>query len=278
MGRLFPALWPLVGVLSFALLVACGTVEAVQEGSPQEDALISIYAPQPDQTLKPIQEESVASLLDLAVGGELPVDAPSAFNVSQIASIPLAGQSKATNLNTLARTVVSQQASLAQQAEGAVPAQPKSVVFAQAAPQPVPVPAPAKMSGATKIANEGDDVPFEGAFNDAGVLDTHSIRWNFGDGTEKLNVLDPTHVYKDNGTYKVTLDVTDKDGDVGSANIDVVVNNLPPSAGLGPAKLVAEGVLTTFNSAVTDPGAADTHSFLWDFGAGEDSPWTAAAR
>ena len=136
---------------------------------------------------------------------------------------------------------------------------------------PVSAPAPSKVNGATKTGNEGEAVTFEGSSSNAGVLDTHTIRWNFGDGTEKLNELGPSHVYKDNRTYKVTFDVTDKGGDVGSANIDVEIANLPPTASLGAAKLVSEGELTVFNSSVSDPGENDTHSFLWDFGAGGQS-------
>jgi len=127
------------------------------------------------------------------------------------------------------------------------------------------------MGSLSKLANEGDSVAFEGTFSDPGVLDTHSIRWAFGDGFETNNVLNPTHVYKDDGTYNVTLDVTDKDGDIGTANISVVIRNLPPTGSIGSARLISEGELTTFIASVTDPGANDTHIFQWNFGAGRAS-------
>lgn len=95
---------------------------------------------------------------------------------------------------------------------------------------PVSAPALSKVNASTKTGNEAEAVTFERSFSDAGVLDTHALRCNFGDGIERLNELGPSHVYKDNGTYKVTFDVTDKDGDVGSANIDVEINNLSPTA------------------------------------------------
>ncbi|MQG69975.1 MAG: PKD domain-containing protein [SAR202 cluster bacterium] len=125
--------------------------------------------------------------------------------------------------------------------------------------------APAALSAAAIWADEGDVVTFSGSFVDPGVLDTHSIRWNFGDGVETMNVLVPTHINKDNGNYKVTLDVTDKDGDVGTASMDVLIDNLPPTANLGPARLISEGELTTFDAAVSDPGKEDTHTYKWYF-------------
>lgn len=57
---------------------------------------------------------------------------------------------------------------------------------------------------------------FLGNFTDAGLDDTHTILWNFGDGTTATGILNPTHSFTAEGTYVVTLTVTDKDGGVGS--------------------------------------------------------------
>ena len=284
MGRLVPALWPLVIVLLFAFLVACGTVEAVQEVSDevsnQEKVVQTDSVSRSNSATEPAQGEIVASLFAPAIPHDLLVDTPAALNVSQTIPNSASEQSAMDTPNATLQTAQPQQALITQQSGsmartayiGNIPTQPASVMLAPttslSAPVSAPVSAPPKMGGVSKVANEGDIVTFEGTFSDPGVLDTHTIRWNFGDGTETSNVLDPTHVYKDNGTYKVTLDVTDKDGDIGSANIDVLIRNLPPVADLGPARLISEGVLTTFDSSITDPGANDTHSFLWDFGAG----------
>lgn len=69
----------------------------------------------------------------------------------------------------------------------------------------------------------GDTVTFHGSFLDPGADDTHSITWNFGDGTLASGVLTPTHVYATNGLFTVTLTVTDDDGGVGSNSITIKV-------------------------------------------------------
>jgi sugar lactone lactonase YvrE len=77
-------------------------------------------------------------------------------------------------------------------------------------------------AGPDMRANEGDRVTFSGSFSVPGILDTHTIRWDFGDGTEPVyGTLTPTHVYADNGEYPVTLTVIDKDGEPGSDTLTV---------------------------------------------------------
>jgi ELWxxDGT repeat protein len=69
----------------------------------------------------------------------------------------------------------------------------------------------------------GDTVTFHGSFLDPGADDTHSITWDFGDGTLASGVLKPTHVYATNGLFTVTLTVVDDDGGVGSNSITIKV-------------------------------------------------------
>ncbi len=74
-----------------------------------------------------------------------------------------------------------------------------------------------------------DLVSFSGSFSDPGALDTHTVVWDFGDGSGTSGTLTPTHVYTLEGTYPVMLTVTDKDGGVGSAAATVTVLNRAPS-------------------------------------------------
>ena len=66
-------------------------------------------------------------------------------------------------------------------------------------------------------------VDFLGSFTDPGVLDTHTIEWEFGDGTTDSGSLSTSHTYTASGTYVVKLTVTDDDGGVGSDKLIVTV-------------------------------------------------------
>lgn len=53
---------------------------------------------------------------------------------------------------------------------------------------------------------------FTGDFTDVGILDTHTIEWDFGDSSPVVTgTLTPSHVYMAPGTYTVTLTITDDD-------------------------------------------------------------------
>jgi len=60
----------------------------------------------------------------------------------------------------------------------------------------------------------GDMIEFSGSFTDPGD-DSHTVEWDFGDTATATGTLDPTHSYQVNGTYTVTLTVTDDDGGIG---------------------------------------------------------------
>jgi VCBS repeat-containing protein len=89
--------------------------------------------------------------------------------------------------------------------------------------------APTVDGGSDQTVNEGDIVSFSGWFTDPGSADTHTIAWDFGDGTTAAGTLTPTHVYADNGVYTVALTVTDDDGASTSDTLAVTVNNVAPN-------------------------------------------------
>ncbi len=85
----------------------------------------------------------------------------------------------------------------------------------------------------------GLGIDLEGSFTDVGTLDTHTATLSWDDGTVlhegdfasisdsvggATGRLEAGHTYTDEGAYAITLDVTDKDGGIGSATaqIDVV--------------------------------------------------------
>jgi len=70
----------------------------------------------------------------------------------------------------------------------------------------------------------GDTVNFSGSFTDPGSDDTHTIEWDFGDGSPAVTgTLTPSHSYPGAGAYTVRLTVTDDDGGAGADTLTVTV-------------------------------------------------------
>jgi PKD repeat protein len=63
-----------------------------------------------------------------------------------------------------------------------------------------------------------------GSFSDLGTLDTHTIRWDFGEGTIVTGSLTVTHAFVNAGSYTVTLTVVDDDGGQGMDSLVVSVS------------------------------------------------------
>ncbi|MCB1849724.1 MAG: PKD domain-containing protein [Gammaproteobacteria bacterium] len=125
--------------------------------------------------------------------------------------------------------------------------------------------APVVDAGADRMIDEGGAVNFSGGFTDPGSQDTHTIEWNFGDGTTEGGTLTPSHLYPDDGLYTVTLTVTDKDGGVGSDALTVTVNDLGPTA-----LLTGDGLLSAGQVGSYDAGGSSSHpdvivAYEWDW-------------
>ena len=128
--------------------------------------------------------------------------------------------------------------------------------------------APTVDVGSDSAADEGETIYFSGYFDDPGSDDTHTIEWDFGDGTVVTGILSPSHVYSDNGIYTVTLTVTDDDSAVDSDTLTVTVSNVAPSIDAGSDIAADEGDTVYFSGYLDDPGSDDTHTIEWDLGDG----------
>ncbi|MDH4185892.1 MAG: putative Ig domain-containing protein [Nitrospira sp.] len=90
---------------------------------------------------------------------------------------------------------------------------------------------------------EGVSATYQIAFQDPGLLDTHTIQINWGDGSAletyslpaQPSVLSPQHAYAESGTYTLTVIVTDDEGASGAASATVTVANVAPSVTVTPA-------------------------------------------
>jgi len=95
-----------------------------------------------------------------------------------------------------------------------------------------------------------------------------SYFWDFGDGANSTGVT-VSHFYADNGTYTVTLIVTDDDGATDSATSTKYVNNRPPVASFTyTPNFPALGETVTFEASGSSDPDGYILSYRWDFGDG----------
>lgn len=104
--------------------------------------------------------------------------------------------------------------------------------------------------------------------------DTLTYAWTFGDGATGTGAA-PSHSWEENGSYTVSLVVTDDEGSTTSLSSTMTVTNANPVASFS-ASVADEGAVSTFYGGATDAGVADTFTYSWDFGDGSiDSGETA---
>lgn len=127
--------------------------------------------------------------------------------------------------------------------------------------------APTVDAGSDQTINEGNTASFSGSFTDPGTLDTHTIEWDFGDGSTSSGSLTASHVFADNGVYTVKLKVTDKDGAIGEDILQVTINNVAPIIDSLSADTYLAQVGTTIKGTATfhGSGTMDTLKAEWNW-------------
>ena len=130
------------------------------------------------------------------------------------------------------------------------------------------------VAGSDQTADEGETTTLAATFTDVDTGDTHTASIDWGDATpaEAGTVSESggsgsvaaTHAYADDGSYTVTVTVSDDGGGVGQDSYTVTVDNVAPTAVVGGPYSGGEGSTTSFSGSATDPGA-DVLTFSWDF-------------
>ncbi len=123
---------------------------------------------------------------------------------------------------------------------------------------------------------EGDSVNLTGTISDPGLLDTHTLTINWGDGSATQTDLQTVflaagvtdfnvaHAFLDNNdTDTVTVTLQDDDSGSVMAQTSIQVTNVAPTVVVQGPTHTPEGSSVTLTAGVTDPGASDTFSYGW---------------
>jgi PKD repeat protein len=115
--------------------------------------------------------------------------------------------------------------------------------------------------------------PFEGGTTTFGVVatdpegETITYLWDFGEGSSSTDI-SPDHVFASDGSFIVTVTVTDFGGEFTSVDTPVDVLNANPTIQTLVGDLTGEtGAVLSYQAVATDPGG-DVLSYTWDWGDG----------
>jgi len=130
--------------------------------------------------------------------------------------------------------------------------------------------APVVSAGANATIDEGSTFTGTGSFTDPRA-DTWTATVDYGDGSgvqpltlnaDKTFAL--SHRYAADGTYVVSVTVTDSDGDVGTGSRTITVNNVAPTADAGGPYFGNQGSDITLSAAASSDPGNDIAAYEWD--------------
>ena len=143
--------------------------------------------------------------------------------------------------------------------------------------------------------DENGTATVSGTISDPGILDTFTVKIDWGEGdpqsysypagsttfSETYQYLDDNPTGTPSDAYAINVEVTDKDGGVGTATTTVTVNNVAPvveapsiSNQPNPEFILSVVHEVDFEGAFSDVGTQDTHTAVWDWGDSSTSAGT----
>jgi PKD repeat protein len=99
----------------------------------------------------------------------------------------------------------------------------------------------------------------------------YTFEWNFGGTSQNVKEQNPTHKFTEEGTYTVTLTVTDSSGNFAydTSEVTVLEPKTLEAQINGPSTTLQPGVQISFSATAT--GGLKPYDFVWDFGDGSDT-------
>jgi PKD repeat protein len=128
---------------------------------------------------------------------------------------------------------------------------------------------PVAVAGMDRVIDEGTALQFDGSGSTASP-GTIYFNWTFSDGEPvRLYGVNPVYKFNDPGTFIVTLNVTDADGNWDTDTMTVIVKDrTAPSADAGPDLIVNERTSVMFNgSSCSDNVGIVNWTWTFEYGA-----------
>ena len=132
---------------------------------------------------------------------------------------------------------------------------------------------PVAAAGGNRTVNEGDTLTLNGSGSSDTEAALFRYQWGFDDGSFVTNLVS-SRTYPQDGTFPVSLTVTDTAGSVAVDRIEVAVNNTAPIVLTATDLTGAAGARLDFTATFSDPGVFDTHSARVHWGDGATSAGT----
>jgi PKD repeat protein len=121
---------------------------------------------------------------------------------------------------------------------------------------PPPVQPPVPSTGGPYLDAEGAAVPFDASGSSDPQGQPLSYDWDFGDGSPHGTGVNPTHAYADDGSYAVTL-VVSNTSKSSTASTTATISNAPPIVDAGADENRFTGQPFALSASFTDAGVSD---------------------
>ena len=131
------------------------------------------------------------------------------------------------------------------------------------------VPEPVLDSPSEHVCSEGEPIHFSAHAMYSGDESSLTFQWDFGDSSVATG-RELYHTYSDDGSFTVTLTVSDVDGRAGQLTVEITVLNVDPAAQINSPYGGEVGDTIYLSAQANDPGD-DILTFEWDFGDGQSA-------